>query len=336
MTIDNNATMTTTSCSEKDNNALLNGTKESLLALSAQREALEVEASAIASELESPGPNGQPPMGINTPLVDADGYPRNDIDLYRAKALRGRLAVIKTDLAALLKDTERHLLQLGTLQKSPERVEADKNEYAARLQPKPKPKYDPVTGKWVVKNWDGSFSGAGKDGQGRSFDTLAATSASTQVAAIRQLSGISNQNTMATTTIMSRTPFSRVNQVAPSSPAHEAGLLENDLILQFGNISLNNDNTTTTTLTDDPMTRVAALVPQAAAQGRAIEITVLRRGSTTNGGNMLQGGGGTDTAAGTIVSLSLTPRPWSGRGMIGCHIVPYQAAPTTFAFSTSS
>jgi Nas2 N_terminal domain len=358
---------TTTSCSEKTDisNASLaffNGTKESLLALNAQRQALEAEAAAIISELEVPGPAGQRPMGVNTPLVDAEGYPRNDIDLYRCKTLRGRLAILQTDLRALYKDTERHLLQLGTLQEqSPERIEADKNEYAARLQPKPKPKFDPVTGKWVVKNWDGTIAGAGKEGgEGRSFDTLVATSATVQAAAIRQLPGNINNSTLntgtaaatipaataaaeaATTTTMTtqRSPFSRVNQVATDSPAFEAGLLENDLIVQFGDISLNTSTATTTGSTassttaavDDAMTRVATLVPEAAAQGRAIQITVLRRGADQNGTTSTDAADGTTT----VVSLSLTPKPWSGRGMIGCHIVPYQPAPTVFALPTSS
>ena len=35
----------------------------------------------------------------------------------------------------------------------------DEEEKKARLAPKPKPKFDPKSGKWVVKSWDGSVAG---------------------------------------------------------------------------------------------------------------------------------------------------------------------------------
>ena len=57
---------------------------------------LEIEADAIHSELTSPGPNGEPPAGINDPLVDKDDYPRGDIDIYNVKRKRQRLRVINT------------------------------------------------------------------------------------------------------------------------------------------------------------------------------------------------------------------------------------------------
>ena len=47
---------------------------ERLNMLLAQREALEMEADAIGSELKSPGPNGEPPAGLKDPLVDAEGF----------------------------------------------------------------------------------------------------------------------------------------------------------------------------------------------------------------------------------------------------------------------
>ena len=76
--------------------------RERLSRLMAQRDALEAEAEAIASELNSPGPEGQPPAGIKTPLVDVEGFPRGDIDLFNVRNKRQRLAVINTDHKALM------------------------------------------------------------------------------------------------------------------------------------------------------------------------------------------------------------------------------------------
>jgi hypothetical protein len=61
-----------------------NESKKVLAMLDIKRKALETEMDAILSELTSKGPEGQPPIGVNTPLTDQDGYPRADIDVYRA------------------------------------------------------------------------------------------------------------------------------------------------------------------------------------------------------------------------------------------------------------
>ena len=52
--------------------------RKQLQQLLAQKDALELEAEAIHSELTSPGPNGEPPAGIRETLIDADGFPRGE------------------------------------------------------------------------------------------------------------------------------------------------------------------------------------------------------------------------------------------------------------------
>ena len=92
--------------------------KEKLKSLDERRKFLEVEADAILSELNaSPGP-GIEPMGIDTPLTDKEGYPRSDIDVYRARELRHRLAVIRTDHKELMREVEAGLLQVAAFKVS--------------------------------------------------------------------------------------------------------------------------------------------------------------------------------------------------------------------------
>ena len=83
--------------------------REKLNQMQAQREALEIEADAIASELNSVGPNGEPPAGIKTLLVDSEGFPRGDIDLFNVRNKRQRLAIINTDHKALMGEIEKTL-----------------------------------------------------------------------------------------------------------------------------------------------------------------------------------------------------------------------------------
>ena len=82
-------------------------TNRALLAqLQAQKEAYETEAFAISSDLSSPGPNGEKPAGLKDPLVDAEGFPRSDIDVHATLEKRNRLAIINTDHKRLMKEIE--------------------------------------------------------------------------------------------------------------------------------------------------------------------------------------------------------------------------------------
>jgi 26S proteasome non-ATPase regulatory subunit 9 len=248
---------------------------DALTNANARREALETEAAAITSELNAPLESGGPPMGIDTPLVDRDGYPRGDVDIYRVRALRGRLAEIKTDHGTLVQEVDRQLKQLAALQ-NPNLQALEEAELAARSRPKPKPKFDPMTGQWVVQNWDGS---------NRAASTTSSHSATPNAASTTSRSNEGPPRTR---------PFAKINAVAPHSPAAQAGLQEEDLVIRFGNIGLDSP---------DPFQQVSQLVPDAAGESQSIGIWV-QRGMTTQ-------------------ELQLVPAPWGGRGLIGCHIIPY-------------
>lgn len=80
--------------------AQIDGAKAQLKKYERARVALEAEAEAIVSELNVKG------VGLKEPLVDAEGYPRADLDLYRVRSQRGRHATIRTDHKALMKKVE--------------------------------------------------------------------------------------------------------------------------------------------------------------------------------------------------------------------------------------
>ncbi|POY71110.1 hypothetical protein BMF94_5867 [Rhodotorula taiwanensis] len=87
-------------------------------------------------------------------------------------------------------------------------------------------------------------------------------------------------------------PFAKVDAVAPNSPANQAGLLREDLLVSFGSVSSSNH---------DNLRAVAGLVGR--SEGTALPVSVIRQG--------------------VKVELTLTPRSgWGGRGLLGCHIVP--------------
>ena len=50
--------------------------------LMAKKDSVEAEIMALTEDLNSPGVNGEPAAGVHGSLVDSEGFPRADIDLY--------------------------------------------------------------------------------------------------------------------------------------------------------------------------------------------------------------------------------------------------------------
>ncbi|KAF9221570.1 hypothetical protein BS17DRAFT_784972 [Gyrodon lividus] len=93
-------------------------------------------------------------------------------------------------------------------------------------------------------------------------------------------------------------PFAKVDGVAPASPAAEAGLRREDLIIKFGHL-------TKASFSASSLQPLAELVND--NESCELHLQILRDGQ-----EML---------------LRFTPRKgWGGRGMLGCHIVPYHDA----------
>lgn len=312
--------------------------KSTLATLDIQRKSLELEAEAITSELTtSPAPD-VPPIGIDTPLVDRDGYPRGDVDVHRARELRHRLACIRTDHSELMRNIEVQLLKLNVLMSSSKKnsVEEEQKELAKREATKPKPKFDPVSGKWVVMNWDGSVAGV-PNGEARNFHDLEGKQQEIENKKkdniVQHISDATKtmtvDDTVPTTTAQQidridsiddhddakpLVPFAVVNSVDLDSPAEAAGITEGDLICIFGSAHYENHR---------QLRAIAEMVPQAAAAAGGIPITVLRRRKMSVEDDVSH-----SVEAGEHVRkrLKIYPRPWKGRGLIGCHIVGYDPA----------
>ncbi|KAM4710541.1 26S proteasome non-ATPase regulatory subunit 9 [Discoglossus pictus] len=85
--------------------------------------------------------------------------------------------------------------------------------------------------------------------------------------------------------------FARVDTVTPGSPASMSGLQVGDEIIEFGSVNTNNFQT---------LQNIATVVQH--SEGRPLSVTVVRDGKS--------------------VHLGLTPQRWSGKGLLGCNIIP--------------
>ncbi|CAJ1975546.1 unnamed protein product [Sphenostylis stenocarpa] len=93
-------------------------------------------------------------------------------------------------------------------------------------------------------------------------------------------------NSMDVDVLISR-PFAMVDEIADASPAVEDGLQLGDQILKFGNVEAG----------DNLLERLSSEAQS--NLGRAVPVVIMRQG--------------------IVINLTVTPRPWQGRGLMGCH-----------------
>lgn len=224
--------------------------KAETLALIEQRSDMETQMNSIISRLCAPaGP------GISGNLLDAEGFPRADIDIPAICAERHRLAVLRSDYKEITERIEKaiQVLHSGSTAVLPQKRTAE--------------------GKEVVHQ-----------------QTSSVPRAEASNSAIHSLSSVDTCGTLRGNDSVHRIPFAVFDEVQEGSPAAHDGIMLGDHIVKFGNVE-GGEN----------------LLPRLAREGltnegHGIPVIVLRRG--------------------VEVQLNITPRRWSGPGLLGCHIQP--------------
>ncbi len=79
---------------------------EQVKELGLRRDQLEKELEYYLNTLESLG------VGMEGGLLDSEGFPRADIDLYVVRESRQKVAMLRNDLKAIMKDIEQGLHEL--------------------------------------------------------------------------------------------------------------------------------------------------------------------------------------------------------------------------------
>eukprot|EP00760_Papus_ankaliazontas_P015000 PhM_4_TR16227/c0_g1_i1/m.46223/K06693/PSMD9; 26S proteasome non-ATPase regulatory subunit 9 len=168
------------------------------------------------------------PAGQHGPLIDKEGFPRADCDVYGITVGRNRVATLRMDLQLIMDRIETSLHSLHALEKTPGRPREKKDEAAAQT---PQPQQTHV-------------------------------------------------------------PLCTVNSVAEGSPAMTAGLQAGDVVVSWGHDIAGGGV--------DPLQHISTVT--SSSVGRGITVRVLRNAA--------------------VVELTVVPRTWSGRGVLGCHLLP--------------
>ncbi|TRY51541.1 PDZ domain containing protein [Cryptosporidium tyzzeri] len=87
---------------------------------------IEKEVSELTEFLNSCGPD----VGISGKLVDSEGFPRSDIDIYAVRRARNRIAVLNTDYSNIMKKIEEKLFDIHSKEKT--YVSINKSEKSQR------------------------------------------------------------------------------------------------------------------------------------------------------------------------------------------------------------
>uniref|UniRef100_A0A8D0KNC3 26S proteasome non-ATPase regulatory subunit 9 n=1 Tax=Salvator merianae TaxID=96440 RepID=A0A8D0KNC3_SALMN len=188
-----------------------------------KKDEIEAQIKAYYEVLED-----QKGVGMNEPLVDVEGYPRADVDIYQVRTARHSIICLQNDHKAIMEQVEKALHQLHARDKEKREKDEAEAQAEARRQNQPLPQ-----------------------------------------------------------------PFARVNAVTPGSPASFSGLQVDDEIVEFGSVNTRNFRS---------LQNIAMVVEH--SEGKPLSVTVIRGGEK--------------------VHLGLTPKRWSGKGLLGCNILPLQ------------
>jgi 26S proteasome non-ATPase regulatory subunit 9 len=237
-------------------------TQSRLHALNARRDGIEGELGMLVEVLQSASCGA---VGLKGALIDSEGFPRADVDLYDVRRKRHRVAVLQTDHKDIMQVLETELKALHRVLKQ---ISKFGGETALQQQPAAAPPSVPSA------RQQPSNGGGGDEKTIEESDALSA-------AAVVSVSQVLPE------------PFARVESVAAGSPAEAAGLRVGDQVVSFG----------------DETQKLANLGPIVRDnENRSVPVNVVRSGAR--------------------VELALIPRAWSGRGLLGCYLVPSESSIT--------
>lgn len=212
-------------------------------------------------------------VGMNESLLDAEGFPRADIDVYAVRQARHQIICLQNDLKAIMKDIEKGLINVH----AEARTNANTTTTTTKMYASIAFSHSSHTSICAFIYINCSIS----------FLCIRKTKRADMDITPESESPIERARSMET---IHETPILNVTLVMPGSPADECGIRIDDQILEFGSINPSNFK---------ELKQISDLVTH--RQNQPIALKVKRHGR--------------------IHDVTLVPKVWSGRGLLGCNIV---------------
>ncbi|KAF2317026.1 hypothetical protein GH714_010704 [Hevea brasiliensis] len=210
--------------------------KAETMKLAEKRSSIEAEMNGIIERLCHPGG-----PGLSGNLVDAEGFPRADIDIPAVRAERNRLAVLRSDHKEITEKISENILAL----------------HSARLASRPSSRKD-----------------SGHDGASNNQDLSTGTAASASSHNVVLGEAPSSMDLDVIVSI----PFAVVDEIADGSPTAEDGLQLGDQIVKFGSVEYKvGDNLLQCLATEAQANQGHAIPVVVLRQGAPFNVTVTPR-----------------------------------------------------------
>ncbi|CAK7338202.1 unnamed protein product [Dovyalis caffra] len=256
--------------------------KAETMKLMEKRSALETEMNVIIERLCQPGG-----PGLSGNLVDSEGFPRSDIDIPVVRAERHRLAELRSDHKEITEKINQniqvlHSARLAPNSSSPKDSGFLKCIFIAMIYHRVYVSQEEIISTQLLYFF--LINLHGNDGVANNQNSVVGNTVPS--ASSHNVVVTYSPSSMDVDMIVS-IPFAVVDEIADASPTAEDGLQLGDQLVKFGTVEYQ--------VGENLLQKLASEAQ--ANQGHAVPVVVMRQGAPIN--------------------LSVTPRVWPGRGLLG-------------------
>mmetsp|Transcript_13861 Transcript_13861/g.20899 ORF Transcript_13861/g.20899 Transcript_13861/m.20899 type:complete len:268 (+) Transcript_13861:44-847(+) len=217
--------------------------------------------------------------------VDDEGFPRPDIDIWSIAEVRKKVVMLQNDHIALMQQMEKLLMTVfqNHAHTADEDIEEQRRGDESNTTATQQQKQQQLNAE-LISEQEKHIIAMKAFIAAESNDTAATAADESKQ---KESASISNQVDPHTLK-----PFYLIDKIFDQSPSQDAGLKTSDLVIKFGSMTFNNQS--------------PKMMQQIVQQSVNKPIPVIVKRNPEG-----------------FITLQLTPQQWSGKGLLGCHLTPY-------------
>lgn len=257
-------------------------------------------------------------VGMSESLVDHEGFPRDDVDVYAVRQARNTVSTRRNDLkklgdelkilleaifAVLAREQQQQQRQQNRQQERPEETHDDESieeRNMKRFEQRRRERMMREEEEAKAKRHHGNAN-SGEENDNNNSSSVTRTASTTKREQDEKVNKIWTE--------AGAVPICIVRDIAPNSPAFVAGFLDGDIVVaigeEHGSEMLLPEHSIQPLLN---LADVASVIKK--SEGKSLRVIVRRSGNKTPAKNN------------NFVECILVPKRWSGNGILGCGLDP--------------